>query len=213
VLKTSGVTLIELIAVAAIISVVIVSVQAFFMTGLRSSVKGQDSLDSSRTLGKILNQIRTDIASARYIETSLPPLEIDAGSAFSDWNNLPFSPDITMVSTEGKVKYRFENSQSGNATSNGKIIREITDHDDIVLESQQIGNGRIQSMNAARIDLEQRAESACANKFRQVFLVVQIGISSDDQRFPAKVIDQTSIFSTFAGRSIWNRYFEPGILP
>jgi prepilin-type N-terminal cleavage/methylation domain-containing protein len=209
----TGFTAVELLVGVSIILVVAAAAQSFFMTGLKSSVKGQDALDSTRTLGKILNLIRKDIASARYVETSLVPTEKEAGLLFTDWESLTYAPDITMVSSEGKVKYRFESAQNTDGSTNGHVVREITDHDDVVQESLKIGDGRIRKMEAARLEVEQRPANASARTFRQNLLIVRLQISSDDQRFPARVFEQTAVFSSYAERSMWNRYFEPGTLP
>lgn len=78
-ISNRGFTFVEAIMVTVIAVVVMLAVQNIFSHAVKSSLKGQDNLDSIRAASRILSELRKDLLEFKTIATEVGTVEIPSG--------------------------------------------------------------------------------------------------------------------------------------
>lgn len=210
--KHSGFTMIEVLIGALILVIVIALIYRVMLAGIQSSVKGQQDLDSIRTAGKLLNVLRKDVLTAKFVESSETETVLEPGQAFPEWNDLNFTSDIMLVSQDQNISYHFNQTQSKGKQVKGNICREVSDDTGKIIKTENFGDDNIREVGIAKILLRQKVCSDSKGIYNQGFLVVRIKVAADEERLAKKEIDLISILAYYAERAVWNRYYEPEVL-
>jgi len=195
-----GFTLVEALVAVLVASMVILAVQTFFSHGVKTSIKGQDNLETIRAAAQIFHELRKDMLSCNKITvdddasctlnvgaTSIPPM-----SPNGTW--IAFSvPGATItyslqLRADGKAFLEREFKAGTNVTtSEFAVPRMIAFKVQLIWKIQQIFPG---------------------GPFKQGQVLVTIELDSQDKRFPSKSLKLCSFFSTSQlSSSNWNYFY------
>lgn len=195
-----GFTLVEILMVLAIASVLLMVMQTFFYRSVKSTIKGQDNLDTIRAASQLFRELRKDLLACHSIKVpDAASCTIEVGDEVIP----PFPADANKISfrSQGEtVTYSLEEKPDGRKYI--KRLVESATHPDMIKE---FGVPRMLGFKALQIWKKQQIYSGAPFTEGQVLL--EIEIDSEDKRFPSKNLKLTSFFiSSQLSASKWNYY-------
>ena len=192
----NGFSMVEAIIVTVLGAMMFFVVQAFFSHGVRSTVKGSDTLESIRAASSLFSSLKTDLGACFAVDTA--GAYSSMGVADTD---LPitatFSQELVFSMTGATATYRLEADPAG-----GFFVKRT--------EETLTSGTTTKSFGVLRM---KRFEVLFLNKMNKLgFLtfslpqiVVQVVVDSSDPRFPAREVKLTSVFcSSQLSSSNWN---------
>lgn len=196
----SGFTLIEILVSCIILSIIAVSVPYFFTQGVRSTMKGQDNLETIRAASALFADLRKDLLACESIVV-VPGASITLGIGASCLPEIPSNADTLAFCFRGAtVTYAIETNAEGKKFVNRVFV------DDHSKRNKEFAVPRVKSFKAMQIWKTQQIFPA--NPFLESQLLVTLEIDSMDKRFPTKYLKLSSFFiSNQMSSSHWNYFY------
>ncbi|MBF0500946.1 MAG: prepilin-type N-terminal cleavage/methylation domain-containing protein [Candidatus Riflebacteria bacterium] len=199
-----GFTLLETMVVVLVGSLILITFQTFFSQGVRSSMKGQDQLESIRAASQLFNQLRKDLMACQSVSTDIAPIILSV-------NDTSISTPITFGN---KVLFTQRNATTTYSMvtlpdSRSYISRQFYAAG-VLKESRQFAVPRMEKFETVQIFKDQQV-IAGDPVFRQGQLLIRIAVKSNDKRFPGGTVHLSSFFITsqLSATDWWN-YYYPG---
>lgn len=192
--------MIEILMVLAISSILLLIVQTFFSRSVRTTIKGQDNLDTIRAASRLFRELRKDLLACHSIKVP------DAASCTIEVGDdvIPALPDdanrISFCSRGATVTYSLEAKPGG-----GKYIKHLIETVDQPDRIKEFGVPRMLAFKAQQIWKKQQIYSGAP--FTEGQVLIEIEIDSEDERFPSKKLKLSNFFiSSQLSASKWNYY-------
>lgn len=200
-IKKVGFTLVEICIASAIGIMLLLVFHTFFSASIRSTTKGQDTLESIRAASKLFNQIRKDLvqSSGFYTsDTASITLSIDDTSIPT---TLTFADSLSLSIRGATVTYSLL------STNQGKYVeRKLERGSGAPTETKIFGIPRIVRFEAAKITKYNKIMSRTP---KVQLVIINLVVDSKDPRFPTKEVYLTSIFLSHQLQSTdWNYFFN-----
>ncbi|MFZ5951029.1 MAG: hypothetical protein ACOYXC_10010 [Candidatus Rifleibacteriota bacterium] len=194
--KKSAFTFVEALIVTVIACSLMIAIQSFFSHAVRSTIKGQDNLDSIRAASQIFSSLRRDMLTFRSLSTQGALSVIPMGST-----------EIPATATYSKIlrlKKPDEVITYSLVTSGGKsfVERTLQSPSFPVPQRKLFGVPRMKDFGVMYVRIPNKINSMIKNVGQ---LMVKLTIDSEDERFATKELNLNSIF--FSERltdSDWN---------
>lgn len=190
-----GFTFVEAIIVTVIAVVVMMAIQSLFSHAVKSSLKGQDSLDTMRAASRIFSELRKDLLEFKTIATAADSVlisaeddKIDATTKYSTILQIERKDETIVYSLceAGGKKYVERASQKL-----GAPVRKVS-----------FGVPRMKTFEVVYVKVE---NTSGAGKERIGQLCVNLVVQSDDPRFPTRKLSVSSAyFPEKLQESDWN---------
>ncbi|GAB4284657.1 MAG: hypothetical protein Kow0029_31290 [Candidatus Rifleibacteriota bacterium] len=194
--KFSGFTLVEALIVTVIACSLMIAIQAFFSHAVRVTLKGQDNLDSIRAASQLFSSLRKDM---------LQFVSLSTGGAKTTIN--PGDEDIPATATFSKIlalKCADETITYSLVDSGGKnfVERVSQSPSSPVPKRKHFGVPRMKDFGVLYVKIPNKINSIVKNVGQ---VLVKITLDSEDERFPSKEINLSSLFfSERLADSDWN---------
>mgnify|MGYP001575093991 FL=1 len=199
--KKRGFTLVEILVVLAISLMLLSAMQMLFSQGVRSTVKGQDTIDSIRAAGLLFSQLRKDLLACKFIDTGTASVTVMVGAALP--SPLVYASQIIFSTRTATTTYRM-------VVSGGKgyVEREVKAPGKAP-EVKPFAVPRMQKFQAVQIWTNHKTHSASLSKIVSNQILIRIEIDSMDPRFPSKTVHLDSFFTSNQKTSSdwWNYYY------
>jgi hypothetical protein len=191
--------MVEALTITLVGALLLWSFQSFFSGGVKSTLKGQDNLETIRSASQLFMEMRKDLLACQSVTV--------AGTAsftmgVGDTAVPAFPADATFIAFESRnatVTYELTTRADGK-----KFILKTTDSGGVI-KNQEFGVPRMVSFKAIHIAKWQQLFPAARYLEKQV--LVEVELDSKDKRFPTKNLKLTTFFiSSQMSSSNWN-YF------
>ncbi len=179
-----GFTFVEAIMVTVIAVVVMLAVQNIFSHAVKSSLKGQDNLDSIRAASRILSELRKDLLEFKTIATEVGTVEIPVG-VDAIGAGVIYSSILFIEKKEETVTY------SINEVGDKMFVEKVTQRIGASPKKESFGVPRMKAFEVVYVKIEN--SSPAGSEFNGQ-LIVKLVVQSDDPRFPSKKIAVSSAF-------------------
>ena len=199
-----GFTLIEAMVAVTIGAMVLSTMYMFFSSGVRSSLKGSDQLESIRAASTLFAELRKDLLACQSVDADGAAVVMPVGT-----NDLPdpltFRNKVSFVQRNATTTYQLQMNPDGR----GAIVRTFSESG-VIRNTRHFAVPRMKNFEAVQIFKNQQI-SPGGEIFRQGQLLVRIAVDSGDKRFPSGVVHLSSFFITsqLSATTWWNYYF-PG---
>jgi len=174
--KRQGFTFPEIVIVVSLVSMIMLTIFAFFSSGVRSTVKGKDRLDSIRAMTLLLADMKKDIANAEKIEAENLPLQIgETEDLFPD--DVVYDRKVTFTGKDGIFSYSQGAAAKGESSfvlRSGKNAR----GEDVY---EKFGVPRINSFEVLHV-IKKGKFGSLPQDFNQV--LIKMVLDSNDPRLP-----------------------------
>lgn len=187
-------TLVEAIVISALTVVIMLAIQNFFSHTVKSSLKGQDNIDSISAVCKILSELRKDLLEFEGIQTDSDTVKIstDKDSIEPD---ATFATIICVMKRDHGITYGL--TEYGDSSI---IERSSVSGREIIQKS--FGGTRLRSFDLLCVINEN-------NRFKGIDTYGQIAVNlvvqSDNKNFPGlKISVETAFFPEQLQESDWN---------
>jgi competence protein ComGC len=191
-----GFSFVEIIVVTVIACSLMLMIQAFFSHAVRSTMKGQDNLDSIRAASQIFSSLRHDMLQFQSISTDGAVAEIPLGE-----NEIPstatFSSMISLNRLEESITYSLVND------SGKSFIERVSQNlADGTVKRKLFGVPRMKDFKVLYLRIPNKINSMTKNSGQ---IMVEVTIDSEDQRFASKEVELGSLlFSERLAETDWN---------
>lgn len=194
--KQKGFTLVETMIVTIIASSLMIVIHAFFSHAVRSTMKGQDNLDSIRAASKIFSSLRQDLLQFNTLDTNGAITTVALGDT-----DLPgtatYSSMIELKRPKETITYSLIDNSGKKFVE--RIKQNLTTGD---TNQKLFGVPRMKEFKIMYIKTPNQINSITRNVGQ---IMVNLVIDSDDKRFASKEINLTSVFfSEKLTDSDWN---------
>lgn len=177
-------TFVEALVVSVVAVVVMLSVQNLFSHAVRSSIKGQDNLDTMRAASRIFSELRKDLLEFRTIATSVDSVLIELSEDQLD-SSYEYSSILQIERKEETIVYSLVD------VDGRKFVERVSQKIGSKLSRSSFGVPRMKAFEVLYVKVENDS-AAGAEKSGQ--LLVNLVIQSDDPRFPSKKLSVSSSF-------------------
>lgn len=201
---SKGFTMAETLVVVLVGSLILIGFQNFFSQGVRSSLKGQDQLESIRAASQLFANLRKDLMACQSVQTDIPPVMLTSLSTALP-SPLTFGDKVSFVQRNATTTYSMVTQPGGR----GYISRQVFESG-VLKETRSFAVPRMKRFETMQIYKDQQV--AAGNPvFRQGQLLVRIAVESGDKRFPSGTVHLSSFFITsqLSATDWWN-YYYPG---
>jgi competence protein ComGC len=191
-----GFTLVEAMIVTIIACSLMIAIHAFFSHAVRSTMKGQDNLDSIRAASKIFSSLRKDLLQFNTLNTGGAITTVALGN-----QDLPgtatYSSMIELKRPKEIITYSLIDNSGKKYVE--RLVQDLTTGNN----SQKLfGVPRMKEFKVIYIITPNKINSVTRSVGQ---IMVNLVIDSDDKRFASKEINLTSIFfSEKLTESDWN---------
>ncbi len=172
----AGFTFPEIVIVVCLVSMVLLTLFAFFSHGVRTTVKGKDRLDSIRAVTILLARMKEDLANCTAIQGTGPPLIL-----YEEEDQLPdeavFSPQLTFQTGKRRVTYRQEQAPGGGSS----WVERIVESPESGRQSERFGIPRIRTFELCHAV---RAFRAGTVPLAADLVFLNLVLDTNDPRFP-----------------------------
>ncbi len=194
--KKAAFTFVEALIVTVIACSLMIAIQAFFSHAVRTTLKGQDNLDSIRAASQIFSSLRKDMLTFTSLSTqgaistiSLTSTNIPATATFSQILRIKKPKEIVTYSlvTSGSKKY---------------VERVMQSPDYPTPQRKLFGVPRMKDFGVMYVRTPNKINSMIKGAGQ---LLVKLAIDSENERFATKELNLTSVFfSERLSDSDWN---------
>lgn len=194
--KRSAFTFVEAIIVTVIACSLMIAIQAFFSHAVRTTMKGQDNLDSIRAASQIFSSLRKDMLTFTSLSTQgaistigLTSTDIPATATFSQILRIKKPKEV--------VTYSLVNSGSK------KFVERVMQSPDYPTPQRKLfGVPRMKDFGVMYVRTPNKVNSMIKGSGQ---LLVKLAIDSENERFASKELNLTSVFfSERLADSDWN---------
>ncbi len=194
--KRAAFTFVEAIIVTVIACSLMIAIQAFFSHAVRTTMKGQDNLDSIRAASQIFSSLRKDMLTFTSLSTQgaistigLTSTEIPATATFSQILRIKKPKEV--------VTYSLVNSGSK------KFVERVMQSPDYPTPQRKLfGVPRMKDFGVMYVRTPNKVNSMIKGAGQ---LLVKLAIDSENERFASKELNLTSVFfSERLADSDWN---------
>lgn len=192
-----GFTLVETLVVVAVATTLFLVAQALLSRSVRSTMKGQDNLETIRAASILFSEIKRDLLACSGIKVA------PGASCYLAVGNLTLPPipvgaeELSLVSRAATITYTLE------AAPGGKKLVRRSEEVAGVTKHRDFGVPRMISFLAQEITKEQQVFAGGASPVKQVR--IEIELDSQDKRFPSRSVRLSSFFiSSQMSASNWN---------
>ncbi|MGM0599529.1 MAG: PulJ/GspJ family protein [Candidatus Rifleibacteriota bacterium] len=195
-LKPKGFTMVETMIVTIIACSLMIAIHAFFSHAVRSTMKGQDNLDSIRAASQIFSSLRKDLLQFNTLSTDGAITTVALGN-----QDLPGTATCSSIIELRRPKETITYSLIDDS---GKKFVERISQDLTTGDTNQklFGVPRMKEFKIMYITTPNQINSITRNVGQ---IMVNLVIDSDDKRFASKEINLTSVFfSEKLTDSDWN---------
>lgn len=193
-----GFTLVEMSIVAGLSILLLLFVHQFFSSGVKTTLKGQDTLESIRAASLLFAQIRKDLLACQSVQTGTASVTMGV-SALDLPASVPFSNTLTFCTRNATTTYSLV------ATPRGKYILRTFIPTGGTVETKTFGVPRMERFEVLQVWKHHQILTNC---IKPAQILVQIVIDSNDPRTPTKEIRLSSVFiSQQLTTSDWNYIF------
>ncbi|NLI77894.1 MAG: hypothetical protein GX442_15830 [Candidatus Riflebacteria bacterium] len=183
---------------AALSLMLLVFIQSFFSSGIRSTLKGTDTLESIRAASLLFAQIRKDLMACQSIQTGAASVTMGV-NALNLPAAFPVSDLLTFCARNATTTYSLLTSPRGKY-----ILRTFTPTVGPT-ETKTFGIPRVKAFEVVQVKKNHRILSTILSPSQ---LLVNVVIDSDDPRMPTKEIRLSSVFiSQQMYNTNWNYFF------
>lgn len=202
--KKRGFTLIEAMVVAAIGAVILGTMYKTFSSGVRSSMKGTDQLESIRAASTLFAELRKDLLACQSVDADGAVVVMPVGM-----NTLPsplvFKSKVTFLQRNATTTYVLQMNPDGRGSINRQVFENGT-----LKSTRQFAVPRMKNFEAVQIFKQQQIAGG-GEVFQQGQLLIRIAVDSGDKRFPSGIIHLSSFFITSQlSATTWWNYYYPG---
>lgn len=192
-----GFSLVEIVIVAALASLMFFVVQAFFSHGVRSTVKGTDTLESIRAASSLFSSIKSDLGACFAVDTQGPTCSLTTADTTLPAAGVTFSNVLVFSQTGATVTYRLEA-----VGTSGSQVRRTEENLTLGTTTKTFGVPRMESFQALFI---KKMHEIGSDQFELPQVLVRVVVKSTDPRFPSKEVALMSVFcSSQLSGSNWN---------
>jgi competence protein ComGC len=194
--KKAAFTFVEALIVTVIACSLMIAIQAFFSHAVRTTLKGQDNLDSIRAASQIFSSLRKDMLTFTSLSTqgaistiSLTSTNIPATATFSQILRIKKPKEVVTYSlvTSGSKKY---------------VERVMQSPDYPTPQRKLFGVPRMKDFGVMYVRTPNKINSMIKGAGQ---LLVKLAIDSENERFATKELNLTSVFfSERLSDSDWN---------
>lgn len=196
--RRRGFTFVEVTIVAALSLLLLVFIQSFFSSGIRSTLKGTDTLESIRAASLLFAQIRKDLMACQSIQTGAASVTMGV-NALNLPTAFPVSDLLTFCARNATTTFSLVTSPRGKY-----ILRTFTPTVGPA-ETKTFGIPRVKAFEVVQVKKHHRILSTILSPSQ---LLVNVVIDSDDPRMPTKEIRLSSVFiSQQMYNTNWNYFF------
>lgn len=196
-----GFTFVESIIVAFIACSMMIIIQAFFSHGVRSTIKGSDTIESIRAASVLFTQMRKDLMACSFIETSGAITYMDV-SATQLPDTATFSEQITFSTHVATITYFLTNDETGK-----KYVERRKLDISGTLERKKFGVPRMKNFETLKLIKQNKIAGAHWNPSQ---IIINVVVDSEDPRMPTKEIKLNSVFVSYQlAASNWNSVLFP----
>lgn len=194
--------MIEILVVLVISTMVLFSMQAVFRSGVRSTVKGQDTLESIRAASVLFAQLRKDLLACKNINTGAASLTLGIGVGLPV--TLPVSDTIVFSHRNATMTYRFTL-----VDGRGFVQREEV-RPSLAPEVRSYAVPRMKKFEALQLWKKHKAVVSSLSHMVSNQVLIRIEIDSQDPRFPSKSVHLSSFFTSNQKTSSdwWNYFYD-----
>ena len=198
--QRTGFTLVELCVVMLVSAIILGVMHQLLSRGIKSSMKGQDNLETIRQAAVLMNEIKRDLLAASA-------LEVPAAASFTlpvGAGTVPILPDnaneVCFAVKGASVTYRLSDLGSGK-----KMVRR-TELKGTVNKERDFGVPRMIKFRVGEITKMQQVYDQGDFGVKQ--LLVEIELDTKDPRFPTKNVKIMSfLISSQMSAGSWNYFF------
>lgn len=182
--ERSGFTFVEAMIVTVIAVVVMMAIQSLFSHAVRSSLKGQDSLDTMRAASRIFSELRKDLLEFKSISTAVDSVLIssDEDKIFPE---AEYSTILQIERKEETIVY------SLCEVGGKKYVERASQKIGAPVRKVSFGVPRMKAFEVIYVKVENL--SAAGGELTGQ-LNVNLVIQSDDPRFPSRKLSVSSAY-------------------
>ncbi len=197
-LSRRGFTLVELSIVAGLGVLLLLFVHQFFSSGVKNTLKGQDTLESIRAASLLFAHIRKDLLACQSVHTGAA--SVTMGVAALDLpTSVPPSDTLTFCARNATTTYSLV------STPQGKYVLRTFTPTVGSTETKTFGVPRMERFEVLQVWKNHRILST---RIKPGQVLVHVVIDSNDPRIPTKEIRLSSVFiSQQLTTSDWNYFF------
>lgn len=197
-LRPAGFSVVEITIVTILSAMIIVLIQSFFSHGVKTTLKGQDTLESTRAASLLFSQMRKDLMACQSVQTGAASITMGM-NAVDLPGGFPVSDTITFCNRNATTTYSLV------VTPKGKYVLRTFTPSVGSTETRQFGVPRMKRFETTQIWKYNRILSTISKPGQ---VLVNVVIDSDDPRIPTKELKLSSIFvSQQLYSTNWNYFF------
>jgi type II secretory pathway pseudopilin PulG len=188
-------TLVEAMMVTVIAVFVMMSMQGLFSHAVRSSLKGQDNLETMRAASRIFSELRKDLLEFKSLATAVDSVEIPVDK-WSIGDDIEFSTILQIERKNEVIVYSL-------CEENGrKYVERASQEPGSPVKRVSFGVPRMKSFEVVYLKIE---NNSLAGTEKSGQIVVNLVIQSDDPRFPTQKLSvSSSYFPEKLQETDWN---------
>jgi type II secretory pathway pseudopilin PulG len=194
--RNRGLTMVEITIVFLLVTMIFGFIYTLFSHGVRSTIKGTDTLESIRAASLLFSQMRKDLSACQRVDSGGAQVTL----AVSDTDLPPtatFSAILAFSTRNATTTYRLETSPNGK-----KYISRTFEAFSMAPERRTYGVPRMKAFEVVQITKRNKIGAATWNPNQ---ILVNVVIDSDDPRVPTKEVRLNTLFvTTHLEKSNWN---------
>jgi type II secretory pathway pseudopilin PulG len=191
-----GFTFVEAIIVTLIACSLMIIIQTFFSHAVRSTIKGQDNLDSIRAASQIFSSLRQDMLQFQSVSTDGAIAEIALGETDIP-STATYSSMLTLNRPDEIITYSLVDN--GGKSFIERVSQNLTTGTN---KKKLFGVPRMKDFKVLYLRMPNKVNSLVKNVGQ---IIVEVKIDSEDSRFASKELDLGSLmFSERLNETDWN---------
>ncbi len=189
-------TFVEALIVTVIACSLMIVIQAFFSHAVRSTIKGQDNLDSIRAASRIFSSLRRDMLQFQTISTDGAVSTIDTTTNTID-STATYSSILSINRADEVITYSFVGSSGRNSVE--RVTQNLTTG---ATQRKLFGVPRMKEFKVIYLRVPNQINSLTQNVGQ---ILVKLSIDSEDSRFATSEVNLSSMFfSERLAENDWN---------
>ena len=193
--KTKGFTFVEAVIVTTIAVFIMLAVQQLFSHAVRSSLKGQDNLETMRAAGRIFSELRKDLLEFKTISTASASYHVNLDQTTLT-DNIQGS-DIIQIERKNEVIIYSLYEEKGK-----KYIERASKKIGEQVRKKRFGVPRMQSFDIVYLKVDNKSGKGLEKSGQ---IIVNLVIQSENKTFASKKLKvSTSYFPEKLQETDWN---------
>ncbi|MBF0543114.1 MAG: hypothetical protein HQM08_01710 [Candidatus Riflebacteria bacterium] len=197
-------TMVEALVIVLIGSFMMITINFMLSQGVRSSLKGQDQLETIRAASSVFSQLRKDLLACDSIDTDGVEKVVSETDTLL---NLPSSlpQKVSFFARNATTTYSILAKPRGKC-----LLRVVYDSLGNISTSGEYAVPRMKNFEAIKIVKVQQVKTG-SPKFVQSQLFIRIALESNDPRISTSTVNLSSFFVTsqLSSTQWWNYHYPP----